>query len=127
MAKMLDAQKRSALFGETSLADGIPEAFLPAPSADPVVLEGILLLDRSFLGDEITEFPEDDLIETLRLYDALEEQWCPQHMEIKRYENADVVEIEGKPVWIGAVDTRMDAAGTVEGCANSIWRWRHFA
>ena len=124
---MLDAQKRSALFGETSLADGIPEGFLPAPSVGPVALEGMLLLSRSFLGDEISERPEGDLIETLRLHDALEERWCPQPIEIKRYENADVVEIEGKPVWIGAMDTRMDAAGAVEGCANSIWRWRHFA
>lgn len=127
MAKMLDAQKRSALFGETSLADGIPEAFLPAPEVGPVVFEGMLLLDRSFLGDEISERPEGDPVETLRLYDVLAERWCPQDIEIKRYENADVVEVEGKPVWIGAMDTRMDAAGTVEGCANSIWRWRHFA
>ena len=126
MAKMLDVQKRSALFGETSLADGIPEAFLLVPSVGPIVLEGMLLLDRSFLGDEISGYPEDDLIETLRLYDVLEERWCPQPIEIKRYEYADVVEIEGKPVWIGAVDTRMDAVGTVEGCANSFWRWRYF-
>ena len=124
---MLDAQKRSALFGETNLADGVPEALLSAPGAGPVVLEGMLLLDRSFLGGEIPARPEGDLVETLRLYDALEEQWCPQPLEIKRYEDVDVVEIEGKPVWIGAVDTSMDATGTVEGCANSIWRWRHFA
>ncbi|WP_418240671.1 hypothetical protein [Ellagibacter isourolithinifaciens] len=126
MAKMLDMQKRSALFGETSLADGIPEAFLPTPDVGPIVFEGMLLLDRSFLGDEIFECPEGDLVETLRLYDVLEERWCPQPIEIKRYEYADVVEIEGKPVWIGSVDTRMDAVGTVEECANSFWRWRHF-
>ena len=124
---MLDAQKRSALFGETNLADGIPEAFLPTPSAGPVVLEGMLLLDRSFLGDEISEYPEGDLVETLRLYDALEERWCPQPIEIKRYEYSDVVEIDGKPIWIGVVGTHMDAVGAVEGCANSIWRWQHFA
>ena len=127
----------SALFGDTSLAGGIPhrarilsretlpnpaeEPAQPAlyPSIGPVYLDGRLVLSLSFrlrdpTGNKVPVPEGEPLLERYRIWDDSTQSWLAGSPCILRFETADVVmHTQPRPAiaWTGAVDVRLPVIG----------------
>ena len=114
----------SALFGDTDIAGGIPDAFRPQASSGPVYFEGKLIVALSFQGADplpdsaaaikgMTGGNSEDTPEQLQgvwqLWDCLSDSWLDDGPLLMRFETYDVVLMEGVPIWRGIVETRYDA------------------
>lgn len=135
-------QQHHVLFGSTSFADGIPQAYLPEASCGPVFFEGFLVLDMSFQKPQqntrmvpdcqeprmplASPFAKQEYVETLRLFDTQTGRLHPFPLEVRRFEYVDLVLFDDAVVWKGALDTSKPAVSSItEPCATFL-SWKHF-
>ena len=102
----------NALFGDTDIAGGIPDAFRPQASSGPVFFEGKLIVALSFQDAQALDGDlsgGETLQGIMQLWDCLGEAWLDDGPMLMRYDCHDVVLVDGAPVWRGILDTRYDA------------------
>ena len=96
----------SVNFGTTTVADGVPD--VREAYAGPAFLEGRLVLAQSFRAcAHVQSVDAGEPLEVYRVWDDEARAWHPCGLELQRFEHADVVLRDGRPVWEGALDVRV--------------------